>query len=136
MLNLKLLDEKYQSISKEDSKGNKIKIPAEKSKTYIIFLINVCNTLGIFLDKIDKNFYKILIFLIISRFMVFHIDIDIGKVTTVKTFLSIIYNKDTLMLKFINKLTLKQILSASFIGLINLYTKYIIKKNNDSQLSK
>ena len=63
--------------------------------------------------------------------MVFHIDIDLAKVTTVKTFLSIIYNKDTLMLKFINKLTLKQILSASFIGLINLYTKYIIKKNND-----
>jgi hypothetical protein len=121
-LNTELLDGKYQSISKEDSKGNKIKIPAEKSKEGIISLIQLCNALlnAIYKKENEKIQYKVLLYFIIRHYTLLYIA---GKnLVILKTYLTTFYKNDKFILHIINNTHLLKI--QSYIDLL-VYLKLV-----------
>jgi len=121
-LNTELLDGKYQSISKEDSKGNKIKIPAEKSKEGIISLIQLCNAFlnAIYKKENEKIQYKVLLYFIIRHYTLLYIA---GKnLVILKTYLTTFYKNDKFILHIINNIHLLKI--ESYIDLL-VYLKLV-----------
>jgi len=118
ILNYKLLDDKYQSISRIDSKGNKYKIPAEKSKKYIITFIYICNSLLYLIHKREELAYKILIFFIIKEYVSKFINFT--NIDMIKPYLINIYANDTFIKSnIINKLSVNEILNFNFIYLLS-----------------
>jgi hypothetical protein len=121
-LNTKLLDGQYQSISKEDSKGNKIKIPAEKSKQGIIDLIQLCNAFlnAIYRKENEKIQYKVLLYFLIRHYTLMYIA---GKnLVILKTYLTTFYKNDKFILHIINNVDLLKI--ESYIDLL-VYLKLV-----------
>ena len=126
ILNLKLLDEKYQSISVSDSKGNGIKIPAEKSKKYILLFLNICNSLLVFANKNDQLAYKVLVFFIIKQFIIFFVNIK--ELAVLKSYIINIYSNDKFMISnLINKLNFENLYNISLIELIGFF--YVTKNS-------
>lgn len=126
ILNLKLLDEKYQSISVSDSKGNRIKIPAEKSKKYISLFLNICNSLLVFANKNVQLAYKVLVFFIIKQFIILFVNIK--ELAVLKSYIVNIYSNDKFMISnLINKLNLENLYNISLIELLGFF--YVTKNS-------
>jgi hypothetical protein len=119
ILNYKLLNEKYQSISRSNSKENKI--PSEKSKKYILLFINICNSLFYLIEKREQITYKITIFYLVKEFTLSFI--SLSNLSSIKTYLSNLYKNDKIITNIINNITLEDIVNINLINLLNLYKK-------------